>query len=416
MAESGGWFEDIAEAFQDAHEFVHDCAESYFDPELFRRNLNAYVQAARNITFRIQYHKDEIPDFERWYEPWQRYMKSNELLSWIVTARNTVTKRHGLRANSRATVRTITSYIRPHEEELEVDPTLPTPAIVEAALQRVPPKYRKYWTVEISRRWEIDDVPGKEVLAGLVEATRLYDALINDLLRFLDEGTAPLPGAAAFALPVRECMPEPRELHTAVFDPETRVRYERSEHWVDFNPEVADEAARTIGIPDDQLMRRMASPKLDELLEAHLDMAKLVLRGVGEFHPMVFLRQDGRWSMRMTAFIDKQQKYLTMHDIARTIRESGSDAIIMVAEAWTSSELPDTNTEYPEISDLPNRGESLVAYGADSSGYFRVIGDSFEDCGGKLIFRRDLDSSNPTEGAAMWPVLQVWNLAPTFER
>jgi hypothetical protein len=51
----------LDEALEEAHHFLHACERDYHSPSAFRLNLNAFIQAARNVTFRLQSLKAGIP-------------------------------------------------------------------------------------------------------------------------------------------------------------------------------------------------------------------------------------------------------------------------------------------------------------------------------------------------------------------
>ena len=53
----------------ECHRLWHHAAETYDDPEGFRTQLNALLQALRNVTFVLQKEKRSIPEFDAWYEP-----------------------------------------------------------------------------------------------------------------------------------------------------------------------------------------------------------------------------------------------------------------------------------------------------------------------------------------------------------
>jgi hypothetical protein len=61
-------------------------------PRLFLTDLNAAIQALRNITFRLQNEKSRIPDFERWYQGEQDAMRRDPLLARFHHSRNVVVK------------------------------------------------------------------------------------------------------------------------------------------------------------------------------------------------------------------------------------------------------------------------------------------------------------------------------------
>lgn len=52
---------------------------NYHSADGFRPNMNAFFQAHRNITFSIQSEKRNIPNFVKWYEEKQKWMKDASL-------------------------------------------------------------------------------------------------------------------------------------------------------------------------------------------------------------------------------------------------------------------------------------------------------------------------------------------------
>ncbi|HZP31343.1 MAG TPA: hypothetical protein VFC99_20495, partial [Acidimicrobiia bacterium] len=59
-------------AFEDAHHLWHAAADAYHDPEPFRRHTEACIQALRNVTWRLQAAKTDLPgDFDAWYGQWR---------------------------------------------------------------------------------------------------------------------------------------------------------------------------------------------------------------------------------------------------------------------------------------------------------------------------------------------------------
>ena len=51
---------------RDAHTLWHQALEHYHDPETFRANLNAAIEALRNTTFAVQKEKAAFRDFDEW--------------------------------------------------------------------------------------------------------------------------------------------------------------------------------------------------------------------------------------------------------------------------------------------------------------------------------------------------------------
>ncbi len=114
---------------EDAHRLWHQTADLYSDPDGFRVNLNATIQTLRNVTFALQKQKAVIPSFEAWYQPWQRRMREDPLLRWLVDARNRIVKEEDLVTQSVARIRIVDRYT----EVAFVDREVPPLTTLEAA-------------------------------------------------------------------------------------------------------------------------------------------------------------------------------------------------------------------------------------------------------------------------------------------
>lgn len=401
----------VIDAYKDAEHFLMACGENYFDPEAFRRNLNAYVQAARNISFRVQGIKGDLEGFDSWYMPWREYMKSVPLLSWVADARTMVTKRRGLTANSRAHIRVFQSYDAPDTQVIEVDPQLPTAAIVVSALRAIPEEFRRFWTVEISRRWEVDDLPGKEVLAGLFESIRIYRAFITDMFRFMDEGSPGLPLVAVMNEPPMAAASQVQDMYTLVLDPDSGAAVTHQNHVIRADAEGLAMAREVFGDVTPELKEAMKSEDLVERADAHIEMAKSVRRSADEHYPFFWLRKaDGTWEGKSTIFANKQHKFLFMHQMAEDIAENGYDALIFVTDSWFGDRLPSKDEPYIELSEDQHVGEALLIYVLSAYGLLRVSTVFYTRGVGGIEFQEVMHDSDPAKAPVIWPFLAAWGL------
>jgi hypothetical protein len=78
--------------------------EEYHHPEPFRWSLNAFLQALRNVTFRLQTELAGQAWFPNWYEEKREVMRSDPLLRATLEGRNIVAKRRNLILSSNAWV------------------------------------------------------------------------------------------------------------------------------------------------------------------------------------------------------------------------------------------------------------------------------------------------------------------------
>ena len=70
-----------------AHLLWHQCLDAYHAPERFLANLNATIEALRNITFVAQKEKSAFKDFDAWYKPRQEILKADATAKWLNEAR-----------------------------------------------------------------------------------------------------------------------------------------------------------------------------------------------------------------------------------------------------------------------------------------------------------------------------------------
>jgi hypothetical protein len=154
----------VLEAVEDAHQFWHDCQQAYQDPEEFRRRLDVLIQASRTITWRLQSSKHAFPGFDQWYGQWQAFMRANPRLAWAHEARNDVVKRSGLDSRSRARVTVVWSYLEPARSVFDLPPQLSVDELVAAVARPIPEPFAPNSVMEIERRWEVDELPGEEIL------------------------------------------------------------------------------------------------------------------------------------------------------------------------------------------------------------------------------------------------------------
>src|SRR5262249_42462206 len=140
---------------EEAHRLWHRGAQGYEDPDEFRTQLNALIQALRNVTFVLQKEHGAIPNFAAWYEPWQEILKQDGVLRWLVQARNFIVKQGDLETHSPATAWIQASWDIPQTVTFEVPPLVPTLAIAAKILveQDIPDDVRDQGILTVERRW-----------------------------------------------------------------------------------------------------------------------------------------------------------------------------------------------------------------------------------------------------------------------
>ena len=86
--------------FDECNYFLAQMLREYHEPGTFRFNLNAFIQALRNVTFMLQSEEIKPPDFDAWYQQKQAEMREDNDLRCFVNARNLVVKQSMLEIRS----------------------------------------------------------------------------------------------------------------------------------------------------------------------------------------------------------------------------------------------------------------------------------------------------------------------------
>ena len=193
---------DSHQKFEEAAYFLGKCAELYHVPSEFQFNLNAFIQALRNITFILQSEPNRPAGFASWYESKQVEMKNNHLLRRFVQARNIVVKQSSLKAQSTA----LSGVFR--GRRCKVGMRHPVPLFAPSAwiLERLKANvgffldeaHSQPWEqFGVMRTWVVEEIGESEVLglglqalnsigAVLVEAHRLLGADVDSTELELD--------------------------------------------------------------------------------------------------------------------------------------------------------------------------------------------------------------------------------------
>lgn len=170
----------------EAHLLWHQTQQHYQEPEGFRANLNALIQALRNVTFILQSEKHSFEDFDGWYKRWQERLKSDPISRWVVDARNTIVKEGELETHSTALLRLVT-----WRDELLMQANVPPnmsaslimrnlPLIEKINNAHVPPGDLRSASISIERRWVVSELEGRDILEALAQAYALLADVVSD--------------------------------------------------------------------------------------------------------------------------------------------------------------------------------------------------------------------------------------------
>lgn len=165
---------------------------NYHDSERFRFNMNAFIQALRNITFALQYEKRKLPDFDLWYAKKQEWMRESPLLKKFIDGRNIVVKRGNLEIKSKAHIGLF------RERNLKLGIAIPVnPFISSLNLLETAEKQFVGILIDgehsaigeqcgIHRKWVVEEIGEEEVLQLCFQAWRIIGQLIKEAHEILN--------------------------------------------------------------------------------------------------------------------------------------------------------------------------------------------------------------------------------------
>jgi hypothetical protein len=93
---------DTHDKFEEAHYFLHRTISTFHVPDEFRWNLSAFLQALYSVTWVAQKELAKRRGYKAWWEPHQKRMHGDAVLSRLLEGRNIVVHRRRLLTRSTA--------------------------------------------------------------------------------------------------------------------------------------------------------------------------------------------------------------------------------------------------------------------------------------------------------------------------
>lgn len=330
--------------------------EDYQDPLRFTSVLNNLIQNLRNVTFILQKELAHTENFPKWYSEARGEMKKDDILTWMVTARNHVVKEGDLKKKSFATVR-LKNHFDNDLVKMEMDPTLSTEEIAEIFRNvlplEVPTILLEQTLLEVERVWIVDDYPETEVIDILIYCFGVLTDLIYRAHEELLETNPLRCEENLYVDPLEDFMVV---LHNQIRKGRiTRINYKTR---ITYTGKKID-----IGRPNDKIIRKAKEKYGDAKhiaslidksginipfnnLKYHLEMAKHLFSVDGFLVPAAFLYFEDRVPMHIFLGLDDPaSKYLVFEDLAEKVEETHCEALILVCETWIG-DIPEESEEY----------------------------------------------------------------------
>lgn len=170
----------------EARYFLIQCLLNYHAPQAFIYNLNAFIQAFRNITFMLQSEESRPINFSTWYEAKQNEMRKMPTLRRLVDARNIVVKQSSLTAKSTLKCGLFRGRRMKLSMEKEISPFVESEKILEITSRFVGDFFlggKRSVVGEqpgVERTWIIDELGEGEVIEKCIEAMNYMVTLVEE--------------------------------------------------------------------------------------------------------------------------------------------------------------------------------------------------------------------------------------------
>lgn len=168
--------------------FLAMMLRNYHDPSAFRYNLNAFIQALRNVTFMLQSEDNKPDGFDDWYRGNQAKMRENPLLRNFVQARNVVVKQQMLEAKSKCSLGLFRGRRMKIALKGEVPPCVDTLEYLERAKKFaigffIDEKHSAIGEqVGVERTWIVEALGDADVVTHCAEALEAIRSIVEEVV------------------------------------------------------------------------------------------------------------------------------------------------------------------------------------------------------------------------------------------
>lgn len=181
------------EKCNEARYFLIQSLLHYHSPRPFLYNLNAFIQAFRNITFMLQSEDYKPQGFQEWYKIKQEEMRNLPTLRRLVDARNIIVKQSSLTAKSTVQCGLFKGRRMKLSIKTDIKPFTETEKILEPTSKFVDNLFLggKHETVGeqagVERVWIVEELGEGELLAKCIDSINYMIALIEEAHQLSDK-------------------------------------------------------------------------------------------------------------------------------------------------------------------------------------------------------------------------------------
>ena len=384
--------------------------KNYFTPNSFRLSLNNCIQAMRNVTFVLQKSKSEFNNFDNWYSGWQKKMREDIIMAWVIKARNVIVKEGDLSTFSKLRISIVETWFAKPYIEVDALPFITTEEFARVLAQNLPNTDLPVKLLRAERRWVDEQLKEYELLETLVHVfVYLSDLLLDahknlsckdDLLKcqwytHYNSGKDHYPA----------CMIAQEWERTIWLDVNTNEILHPVSYPV---KRISDEEVQKHYGHKQRIVKSEKPKNLVEEADFLFEEAKNILIIDGHHLPIALIGySDGHKDIIGLQMGDRAEKHLAIRQIAADIKITGAISVIIIGEVWVS----DTNNYRltPSGIESPTLREALqlIATNADGVTYSKLAFFR-KDKQGKIKIGKEVQVDNKTINM-LAPIKEVWN-------
>ena len=347
----------------DLNQLLLQAESTYFDPNLFRLNINNAIQTSRTITFLIQKEKKAIPEFDSWYqknvtEPFAQ----SKVMTWLKNARNTIEKEGDLETASYWKAQLLFSYT---EAGPEITADTHEGLFMQLRIMRkraqalIPPGIYNDSAIVIDRKWVANSLPEFELIDAVTYGYYSLKRVVDALDDYLGEPKASEPSGEGvlFASQMRRAFVKLSTGQLYNLRSDTHVNYRSDE----FPQEIVARFKEFDMSFFDQ------SRSLTERVSTLANVAARLMKSDG-YHITVgflFSRSPPGLKVLSPKFDDYVDKLIFWHELAYAVKLLSISSVLWVSEGWTRDARL---IGHQSMASLPIVGEFLQVIGASDDG------------------------------------------------
>lgn len=376
----------------------------YFDPELFRLNINHAITTSRTVTFLMQKEKNERAGLADWYiENVQDSLKADDLMGWLVDSRNIIEKQGDLEVHSTWRARHLYSYYGDGQiVESNSDENLfaSVTKLIELVSDRIPPGVIEDSAIILERKWVANSRPDVELIDAVCYGYETLRKHVVAMDAFVDEVTPPellnprplLSISQTHRLVIKLSDGQTYTLankQTSILaDDQTRKKFTELQQHVSAMP-FADSASQR--------------PLADEV-RVLSEYAWALFKDAGHHISIVILMSKEK-QVDLLSFepADHVEKILFWHELSYLLRLRDVDEIRFISEAW----LRRAGSFMTPTSQWEIMGETLHVFGARKSGECHNISRDIIRDADKAGLRDESRESSAVPNFII-PLMRVW--------